>query len=487
MRRLVAVLFILVSFPILAFYYGYPAGRYPHVKNIILIVVDTFTAQHLGFMGYDRGTSPFMDELASRSVVFERAYTPESKTEPAFTSILTGLHPATHGVVDNGSRLPDDLHFLTQDFRDAGFTTWGIPAADVINGRYGFFNKFDFYSQAPPVPLPASKVINKITGLLENHPRFGEPEFDISGPPLFLMLHFYDPHTEYTPDENILAQYIEPDYDGTVDGTWEQFNKYNNYEIEFDAADLQRVEDMYDAEIRTFDNRLRELFDLFERTGLLDDSVIVLTADHGENLGEHHFITHGLPYEASLHIPLLIHFPDDMWGGARIDNLVENTDILPTLMEIASVPVPENLDGQSLISLIDPDSHSLNADSEYTDREYLFSLGYKPGSELPTTNPPQISYSDVTYSIFDGTHRLTMKFNPDLSPEAGFEPALFDIKLDPNEATDILSQDHDRNQVQEPLLTLTPILDRMILSSHQRLASEMDPETLQMLASLGYL
>jgi len=481
MRRLVTILFILVSFPILAFHYGHTAGRYPHVKNVILIVVDTFSAQHLGFMGYDRDTSPFMDDLAAKSVVFERAYTPESKTEPAFTSILSGLHPATHGVVDNGTRLPDDIHFLTQDFRDDGFTTWGIPAADVINGRYGFFNKFDFYSQAPPVPLPASKIIGKISGLLENHPRFGEPEFDISGPPLFLMLHFYDPHTEYTPDANVLAQYIEPGYDGIVDGTWTQFNKYNNDEIEFDSADIQRTEDMYDAEIRTFDDRLRELFNLFERTGLLDDSVIVLTADHGENLGEHHFITHGLPYEASLHIPLLIHFPDDMWGGARIDNLVEDTDIVPTLMEITSIPIPENLDGQSLVPLIDPERNSYGSSSGYTEREYLFSLGYMPGSELPTIDAPQISINDFTYSIFNGTHRLTVKFNPDLSPEAGFESSLFDIQIDPEETTDIIDQG------QEPLRSLTPILDRNILSSHQRLATELDPETLQMLASLGYL
>ena len=481
MRRLVAILLIVVSFNFLASHSGHQAGLYPHVKNVIIIAVDTLAAQHLGFMGYDRDTSPFMDELAARSIVFERAYTPESKTEPSFITMLTGLHPATHGIVDNGTRLPSDLHFLTDDFRDAGFDAWGIPAADVINGRYGFNRVFDFYSQAPPRPHTASKIIEKITAILENRPRFGEPGFSMAGPPLFLMLHFYDPHTEFTPDPDILAQFADPEYDGAVDGTWALFNRYNHYEIDLDRADLQHATDMYDAEIRTFDNRLRELFDLFDRIGLLDDSVIVLTADHGENLGEHHFITHGLPYESSLHIPFLIHLPHDRFAGTRIDNLVENTDIVPTLMELADVPIPANLDGQPLVSLIDPDHADPDENGEFVDRQHLFSFGYEPGSELPTVSPLQVSSIDFMFSIFDGTHRLITTLSPDAVSNPHPEALLYNIRLDPRETADIL------NQPPVSLPALTSALEGKILNSHQRLSSEIDPETLAMLESLGYL
>lgn len=483
MRRWVLVIVILVSLVTIASDTIRPAGPYSNVKNVIIIAVDTLAAQNLGFMGYGRDTCPFMVELASRSVVFNRAYTPESKTEPSFTSLLTGLHPGTHGIIENGTNLPPDLHLLTVDFQSAGFDTWGIPAADVINGRYGFYYEFDYYSHAPPRPLPASRIIEKITGILEKHPRFGEPEFSMVGRPLFLMLHFYDPHTEYTPDETILADFANPSYNGPVDGMWENFKKFNHYEIEYTSADLRHVRDLYDAEIRTFDNRLRELFDLFERTGLIDNSVIVLTADHGENLGEHHFITHGLPYENSLHIPLLFHFPDDKWAGTRIDDLVEITDIVPTLMEATGVPIPANIDGQSLLTLIDPGLPSMttNFEATYIEREYLFSLGRVPNSELPTSITSRISTEPLTYSIFDGTHRLITEYCPENPAGIDYETFLYNIDLDPLESFNIF------DQYNVPLLTLAPLLEQNILSCHDGHISEIDPETLQMLASLGYL
>lgn len=473
MRHWVLYLIILVSFLTIASEKNRPAGPYPHVKNIIVIAIDTLAAQHLGFMGYARDTSPFMDELAQRSVVFNRAYTPESKTEPSFTSLLTGLHPSTHGIIENGSMIPDDIHFLTEDFKNSGFKTWGIPAANVIHGRFGFQNAFDFYAHVPPVPITATRVIEKLSGILGNSPRPTEPEFSISGPPIFLMLHFFDPHTEFTPSEKYLAAFTDPDYDGIVNGTWEQFDLYNRYELDFSQDDIRHAIDLYDAEIRTFDDRLRELFDLLDTTGLLDNSLIVLTADHGENLGEHHFFTHGHPYEKALNIPLLFHFPDGMWAGKRIDSLVEITDILPTLLDIAGIQVPENIDGQSLITLIDPD-----IPGEFVEREFLFAIGNATTEESRKNRIPE---DRRTYGIFDGTHRLTVEILPDGQVASGNDLELFNIRIDPGETDNLVDRNSGVFQI------LAPLLERMVADSHTGHIVDLNTETLTMLRSLGYL
>jgi len=462
-RWVLAVIVVLI--PLLSLGSGPDESRQvrAEAENVVLIVVDTLAAQHLGFMGYERDTSPFMDRLASRSVVFTRAYTPKATTLPSFTSLLTGCHPDRHGVLNNGAILPEEIHFLTDDFRSAGFEAWGMPAARVLSAQYGIGRGFDYYANTPAIPHTAREMNERLSGILTGSPRFREPSLQDARKPLFLMIHFYDPHTEYTPDDEALEMFADPGYDGPVEGTWAQFKKYNQHEIEFNAGDLRRVCDLYDAEIRSFDARLRELFELLDRVGLLDTSVVVLTADHGENLGEHHFITHGQPYEQSLHIPLLVHFPNDKWGGRRIDALVENTDIVPTLMDFAGLRIPGNIDGRSLMPLVDPES-----DSPYSPRDYLYAIG----------NPTSSGYM---YSLFDGKFRLTAEFDSfgGVNPDGGV--MIFDIPNDPRETSSLA------NDPPEALKRLAPVLARMIVASHDGDAPLMTEQNREMLSSLGYL
>ena len=439
------------------------SGNSCAAQNVILIVVDTLAAQNLGCMGYQRDTSPFIDELANRSVIFDKAYTPKSTTVPSVTSLFSGLHPSRHGILENGGNLPDDLHFLTDDFRKSGFTTWGVPAARVLGAQYGLSKGFDYYANTPAIPHPASRVIERIDRILTGKPALGEPDFTKTRKPLFLFIHFYDPHTEYTPDPAILENFTDPDYSGIANGTWEQFEKYNNYEIEFSAADIRHSRDLYDAEIRTFDDRARELFELFDRVGLIDNSIIVFTADHGENLGEHHFFTHGHPYEPSLHIPLIIHFPEDRWAGTRIEEIVENTDIMPTLMDLADVKIPENLSGRTLLPLIDN-----SVPYDYEARECLFAIGDSGGK-------------DRTYSICDGMYRLTVDISS--SGEVDYRKGLnlFDIVADPKESVDIADTDHNE------LIRLAPLLTDYLTASNDPVESEISPDTRAMLLSIGYI
>jgi len=433
------------------------------IENVVVIFVDTLAAQHLGFMGYERETSPVIDEFASRSVIFNNAYTPKSTTCPAYISFLSGLHPADHGVLENGVILPDDIHLLTDDLRHDGCAAWGIPAARVLDGRYGFRRGFDYYANTPAIPHDANEITNRIERILDGNPLLGEPELSDTEGPLFLLIHFYDTHTEYTPDDDIRELFCDPFYDGIVDGTWAQFEKFNNREIWFDDSDLRHARDLYDAEIRTFDRNLEHLFDLLTRTGLMDNSLIVFTADHGENLGEHQFITHGHPYESSLHIPLLFHFPGDAWGGMRIDTLVELTDVMPTILDLFDMKSPVGIDGSSMLSLIDLDS-----DGIYIEGEHLYSIG----------NP---TVHGRTHSIFDGTYRLIAEFSEHGNVDIRGDVMLYDIPIDPTENFNLI----DTRWLD--LERMAPVLGRFVVAASEGHMPDPTPETREMLASLGYL
>jgi len=462
MRRLLLALLILVPFILASGETGEvrgPAG----ISNVIVIVVDTLAARNLGFMGYERDTSPFMNELAARSVVFDRAYTPKSTTVPAITSLLSGLHPVNHGVIENGTRIPDNLHFLTDNFRDAGFATWGIPSARVIGAQYGMNRGFDYYSNTPAIPHTAFEIIARVDRLLSGTGHLGEPNYRSTDQPVFMMVHFYDTHTPFTPDEIDYEEYSDPAYSGPVNGTWEQFRLFNEYSLEFTSSDLREVRDLYDADIKSFDRRLRILFDVFSDAGLMDNSLIVLTADHGENLGEHHFITHGHPYEASLNIPLLFHFPGDKWGSTRISDLVEITDIIPTIMEFAGIEIPPGLDGSSLRPLIDPESAGI-----YPERECLFSIGH------PTTD-------GRTYAVFDGTMRLVVTVDEFGGIADDSSKMLFSIADDPDESVNVFHDTH------VSLVSLAPALAGHLRNACDGQRPEVDEQTREMLASLGYL
>jgi len=447
------------------------ASSQPEIKNVILIGIDTLRAEELGFMGYDRPTSPFLDEFAKRCVVFERTYTPKSLTLPAFTSLLSGKHVINHKTNGNGIVLPKELHLLAEDFGNAGFLCLGFPAAEVISKKYGINKGFDYYSDisgSPGAQIPGSMVNASVRRFLEGNPKKDELSFPENDKPIFLFIHYFDTHTPYSPDASTLNLFADPDYKGPFDGGYGIIGTYNAYKTELDEADLQHCRDLYDSEIHILDRYIRELFTMFEKAGLIDNSIIAITADHGENLGEHHNITHGHPYEDGLHIPLMFHFPHDLYAGMRIDNLIECTDVLPTTMDAAGVPIPEMIDGRTLIPLM------ANPELPHPERNYLLALG-GANDEKKTT-----------YSVFDGTYRLIKDIR-------WSETSLFyNIMEDPHELTNIAADNPDLVKLYESIIVLMaaglspPDIDDAVIGINEGMA-EIDPESEEMLRSLGYL
>ncbi len=349
-----------------------------NIDNVILIVVDTLRANHLGFMGYERETSPFLDELAERSIIFDNMWTPRSLTLPSFASMFTGIHPTKTNIYQNAWPLPESLHSLVEDFQDAGFNTYGYPTTDILAARYGIGRGFDTYDMAEELPRMAPEEIDAvITGLQD------ETE------PFFLLVHFWEPHQPYDPDPEVLDQFAEPYFVGQMDGEVETFVAYNKDELPLSQADLRHAIDRYDAEIRWLDNQLVELFDFFEEKGYFENSLIIVTADHGESLGEGHFFGHLRDLDVELQIPLFFHFPNDLAAGTRINALCEITDILPTVMDLLGIEIPEDIDGISLLPLIigDTEEHRDTLLSVGTQHEDMFLL-----SEFDGENRVRLDY-----------------------------------------------------------------------------------------------
>ncbi len=287
--------------------------------NVILITVDTLRADKIGCYGSPRVKTPAMDAFAAAGVRYEKCIAQTPLTLPSHTTIMTGTLPIHHGVRDNGGFVvPDELVTMAEAFKARGYDTAAFVAAYVLDSKWGLGQGFDEYydnfdlSRFEKISLgevqrPANEVIDQAIGWLD---RKKDGKF-------FAWIHLYDPHTPYAPPEPYLSEYpISPYY----------------------------------GEIAFTDSQISRLSDYLERNGLRDRLFLVLTSDHGESLGEHQEGTHGFfIYQAAIHVPLIFVTPFPELRGVTAAGTVELTDIMPTVCEMAGLPVPSAVQGRSLV------------------------------------------------------------------------------------------------------------------------------------------
>jgi arylsulfatase A-like enzyme len=364
------------------------------IQNVILIVIDTLRLERLGCYGYYLDTSPNIDAFAERSVVFENAYTPQSITTPAFTALFTGIHPSISGVRDLNQRWPPNLHSLVERFQRNGFRTTGVGAAIPVKPELGFDRGMDDYrcehfEGRAAYGWEQIAEVNNILGIVELDNGDSVRIRENAEIPTFLMVHFWEPHSPMTAPSTVMDELgLWHSYSGPADGSIPMYLEYNAGERSMSIDDLQRVSDLYDAEVRYTDEYIRGLLTNLERHGLFNNSLIVLMADHGETLGENHRICHGLTSQHEIHIPLIFHFPHDLGAGKRIEGFVDITDIMPTIMDICNIPVPEDINGRSRLGMIE--------NPGTPGREYVVSIiGWK-----------------LSYLVWDGVWRREVDFNP---------------------------------------------------------------------------
>jgi choline-sulfatase len=397
-------------------------------RNLLLISLDTVRADRLGCYNYGAAQTPQIDRLAASGLRFEHATTTVPLTLPAHSSLMTGTFPGWHGVKDNGGfYLEDDQLTLAEVLRDRGFRTGGFIGAFVLDRRWGIAQGFDRYfddfdldrfanaSAMDMIQRPGSEVVDHALEWLRAD----------SKRPFFAWVHLYDAHTPYEAPEEFQRRFPR-----TRDGA-------------------------YDAEIASVDTQVGRLVEALHADGRLDDTLVVVVADHGEMLGEHGELTHGFfIYEAATHIPLIVSGRGVPPGV--ISDQVRIVDVMPTALSLLGIPVPKQVQGTDLMPLARGRHLGLVAHAESWYPRYHYGW-----SELR--------------SIQDGRFKLIRAPRPEL----------YDLAVDPREERDRAGESASRMDVFGRALDEFEM--RTARAGAQRAPRAVDSETEERLAALGYV
>ena len=430
-----ATLLLLASLPLTAC--GPPPDPRP---NVLLIVVDTLRADHLGYAGYAGDPTPNIDALARRSIDFERAYAPAAWTRPSIASILTGLDPLSHGANRIDNALRPQIETLAETFSTAGYATGGVVSNVHLLESVGFRQGFEHWNEEHArdhLYVSSEQVTDAAIAILDDLKN--EPE------PWFLFVHYFDPHYAYID---------HGDYDDAPTATAlvtgeESMRSLKEKAPRMTPRDLAVLIGRYDEEIRLTDAGIGRLLERLEESGAANSTVTLFTSDHGEEFGERDAIGHSTLYDEVIRVPLLLSVPGGL-EARQIDDPVSLVSVAPTLLELADISFdPARFDAGSLAPWTEAD-------------------------------PPPMDTAPIFSEIFK-KHSVTQgRFKLMRDEETG-EVALYDLDRDPRETRDLSGT---KPRAYERLTRL--LLERRKTRRAPAATYETDPAMREQLRELGY-
>jgi len=335
-----------------------PVSATDRPPDITFVVVDTLRADRLHLYGAVRPTSPALDALALDAVVFDRAYAPSPWTLPSVASILTGLGPAAHTVTETDHRLPQEVETLAERLGAAGYETAFFGVNPYLNPVRGLDQGFETYQGLEG--LAGASLNQRITGFLRTRE---------GGRPLFLVVHYFEPHCPYEPPPALAAALaavpLVPTGRSVDAGTWEGLpDCYKVTDAEGQPQlDVDAWLEAYDAEVLQADGLVGELLEALRASGRYDDALIAVAGDHGESFWERGGYGHGATLdEEVVRVPLVVRTPGG--GAARVAAPVSLTGLAPTALTSAGVAVPGALRGGDLLGGALPEAVLLSTDYE---------------------------------------------------------------------------------------------------------------------------
>ncbi len=319
--------------------------------KVILISIDALRASNLGCYGYNRDTTPNIDEMAKDSVLFSNAIVQQPWTLSSHMSMLTSVYPLVHGV-DFNSSLSPKIPTLPEVLKKQGFRTAGFATCLAqMKGEFGFERGFDTYEVNY---WNAKELNNRVLSWLENNREA----------PFFLFLHYYDVHSDterlpYDSPELYMTRFAEPRehyLEGEETPKASQYLKHlHKNRIELPREEINYLKALYDGGVAFTDAQIGKLFEKLHQLNLYDNSLIILTADHGEEFQEHGGMLHYQIYDEVTRVPLLIKFPrgKKQLRGLTISSIVQSIDIMPTVLDyLGLAPGPKCQQGSSLMTMI---------------------------------------------------------------------------------------------------------------------------------------
>lgn len=314
------------------------------IRNVLLVLVDTLRADKLGPYRQDtRVQTPGLLRFAERATTMLHAHSQENWTKPSVATLLSSLMPWEHATTQHESVVPRTVRMLPEILKDDGFHTGAFICNGYVSDRFGFGRGWSTYRNyiREGRRTMAEFVAADVLQWLDARP---------TDKPFFLYVHTIDPHVPYRPPAEHLALYGDPSYRGRVDFSRDAtlLENVKLGRLRLDDRDKAHLQALYDGEITYTDVHFAAILDGLDRRGLSEDTMVVLTSDHGEEFWDHGSVGHGHSvYEELLHVPLFVRLPGE--PARRLRDSVGLVDVMPTILEALGRPLPENLSGRSFL------------------------------------------------------------------------------------------------------------------------------------------
>jgi arylsulfatase A-like enzyme len=430
--------------------------------NVVLITIDTLRADHLSSYGYARPTSPRIDDFAAEAILFEEVCCQSSQTLPSHASILVGTNPRSHKVISHESFVDEDIMTLAEILKRRGYRTAAFISSHALDSKYGLDQGFDSYWEVHKEHTIPERQIQKIQEKSATTEAVLEWLGEAAGSEFFLWVHWFDPHRPYDPPPRYLSEFAGG-YAGLATSDPEFIMQVWRERIDLAPEDIDHLVGRYDGEVAFTDAQVGQILDELAARGLLDDTIVIITSDHGEILYEHeYYFGHDIGlYEECIMIPLIMHLPGHGRPGTSISPLVQSLDILPTILEVLGLDLPDYLEGKSLLPLIEGGGSSTVT--------YAFSETFP----FPEKCPPR-------HAVRTAAAKLIWKE----TTADSLTRIYYDLLEDPGETTDLYSPELPC------AATLDSVLARFIANGGlhpAHIPTAQETGRLRILKSLGYI
>lgn len=490
-----------------------PAAPGPGTRpNVLWVVWDTARADHLDLYGYARHTTPFLSQWSKDARVFDDALSVAGYTLPAHASMFTGLYPSEHCTNNDNVRLDDAFTTIAELFKGAGYRTFLFSAnPHIASDPAGNFTQGIDRAEHPWSPQYAEEALRIVRAKLEPEDRSSELpgvlaaaregrvqlsqgnikaageiaktatlrwlESSDAQKPFFVFLNYMEAHRPYIPPRRFREQLLSPadvarSYQ--VDRSWQQMWEYTFGLRDYDSDEIELTRATYDAALLELDDLLRDLLGGLREAGHLDDTIVVLTADHGEQLGEQHMLDHQYSvYQAVLRVPLILYAPGRVTAGHEA-RPVMTFDLFPTLLELAGIKKPPGSRSHAL-SLLAPQADRVR----FAEEPATPKIGIEQVAPLhPGWDPSP--FRRRLRTLIEGSHKFIWGSDG--------RHALYDLAADPHEThNQIADQPELAAKLASDLDRYFATLDRCKMPSHPHDRRQLTPEQQELLKGLGYI